>query len=452
MSIDKVIIGAGFSGLLHGLSSIQAGQQVLLLEKNQTPGGLIQSEEIDSVKFDSGAEAFSNVTPEFENWLSDLGLDALVVKPNSKAPVIVSKIGVHSIPQGVFGVPVSLDDSGLEFLGAPALALAKKLDAKPLPENLDELSVRELIDLRLGPAFTNSLVGPVISGVHGSLPEHLEAGSVLGGLVKELKAKGSIVEAAKTLRGDKPAPGSAVASFEGGMHVLIEKLVHEFVQSGGTLRLGTDVTRVSRLSNGEFEIEAGEIIFARDLVIATTASAAARMLFEFHELSIALQEIESLETLLVTVLVESPELNSFPIGTGALVAEDLGLAVKATTHLNAKWEWLNGKLKNDQHLVRFSFRSPTRLDSAEQKSAILEGFDLIYGVKSPKLLGQVEVLWEDSLVKASAGHLRRIERIRRLVEPLGVELRGAYMSGNGLLGILKHELATREGDLIGTGN
>ena len=84
MSIDKVIIGAGFSGLLHGLSSIQAGQQVLLLEKNQTPGGLIQSEEIDSVKFDSGAEAFSNVTPEFENWLSDLGLDALVVKPNTK--------------------------------------------------------------------------------------------------------------------------------------------------------------------------------------------------------------------------------------------------------------------------------------------------------------------------------------------------------------------------------
>ena len=89
---------------------------------------------------------------------------------------------------------------------------------------------------------------------------------------------------------------------------------------------------------------------------------------------------------------------------------------------------------------------------SEQKSAILEGFDLIYGVKSPKLLGQVEVLWEDSLVKASAGHLKRVERIRRLVEPLGVELRGAYMSGNGLLGILKHELATREGDLIGTGN
>jgi oxygen-dependent protoporphyrinogen oxidase len=451
MKFDKVIIGAGFSGLLHGLSASREGQQVLLLEKNQTPGGLIQSEEIDGIKFDSGAEAFSNVTPEFENWLSDLGLDALVVKPTIKAPVIVSKIGVHAIPQGVFGVPVSLDDSGLEFLGAPALALARKLDASPLPENLDDLSVRELIDLRLGPAFTNSLVGPVISGVHGSLPEHLEARSVLGGLVQELKAKGSLVQAARALRGDKPAPGSAVASFEGGMHLLIEKLVDEFVQSGGTLRLGTDVNRVSKLSNGQFEIAAGETIHANDLVIATTANAAAKMLVEFHELSIALQEIESLETFLVTVLVESPELNSFPIGTGALVAEDLGLAVKATTHLNAKWEWLNGKLAKDQHLVRFSFRNSRKLDGIEQKSAILEGFDLIYGVKSPKLIGQVEVLWEDSLVKASAGHLRRIERIRRLVEPLGIELRGAYMSGNGLLGILKHELATREGDLIGTG-
>jgi oxygen-dependent protoporphyrinogen oxidase len=235
------------------------------------------------------------------------------------------------------------------------------------------------------------------------------------------------------------------------VHLLIEKLVHEFVHSGGTLRLGSDVTRVSKLSDGQFEIEAGETIRARDLVIATTANAAARMLVEYHELSIALQEIESLETLLVTVLVESRELNSFPIGTGALVAEDLGLAVKATTHLNAKWEWLNGKLKKDQHLVRFSFRNSMKLDGIEQHSAILEGFDLIYGVKSPKLLGQVEVLWEDSLVKASAGHLRRIERIKSLVEPLGIELRGAYMSGNGLLGILKHELVTREGDLIGTG-
>jgi oxygen-dependent protoporphyrinogen oxidase len=451
MKFDKVIIGAGFSGLLHGLRAIRAGQQVLLLEKNQTPGGLIQSEKIDGIKFDSGAEAFSDVTPEFENWLSDLGLDSFVVKPNTKAPVIVSKIGVHPIPRGVFGVPVSLDDSDLEFLGAAALELARKLDAKPLPEDLDELSVRELIDLRLGATFTNSLVGPVISGVHGSLPEHLEARSVIGGLVKELKAKGSIVEAAKALRGDKPAPGSAVASFEGGMHLLIKKLAQEFVQSGGTLRLGTDVTRVSKLSNGQFEIEAGETVLAEHLVIATTANAAAKMLVEFHELSIALHQIESLETLLVTVLVESPELNSFPIGTGALVAEDLGLAVKATTHLNAKWAWLNGKLAKDQHLVRFSFRSPTRLDSAQQKSAILEAFDLIYGVKSPKLLGQVEVLWEDSLVKASAGHLRRIERITSLVEPLGIELRGAYMAGNGLLGILKHELATREGDLIGTG-
>lgn len=447
MIFDKIVIGAGFAGLLHGLTAARSGQQVLILEKGKTPGGLIQQAQIAGISFDSGAEAFSTATPEFVDWLGQLGLADSIVRPSAKSPVLVTRSGTNTIPKGVFGVPTSLDDPDLEFLGAEAIALAKKLDERPLPENLDQLSVKELVDLRLGSTFTESLVGPVISGVHGSAPRDLEAASVLAGLVKAMKETGSIVTASKLLRGDKPAPGSAVASFEGGMHRLIQNLVRLFEEAGGTLRLNQGVEKVTRLDDGLFEIDAGELLQSAELVVATSAKAAAKILQSHRELSDSLGEIASLETLLINVLVESKALNSYPVGTGALVAEGLGMDVKATTHVNAKWLWVNAALPENQHLIRFSFREPNEPKNLD--AALQAGFSKIYGLENPKILGQLAVRWEDSLVRATPGHLERIQHIRNLAQGLGIELRGSCLAGNGLLGILKHELAIREGDLVG---
>lgn len=445
MIVDVAVVGAGFSGLMAGLTATRAGKSAVILERKQTAGGLVQSQQIGGVRIDAGADSFSIASPEFEEFVHRIGLEDRLIRPNPKPAVIVSPSGKHPIPRGVFGVPADLGDPALSFMRAEDLSYAHVLDSQPIPQNLDLMSVKDLIDSRLGPAFTELLVGPIMSGVHGSPAVDLEASTVLRELVNKFRETGSLVHAASDLRALKPAPGAAVASISGGMHVLIESLANIFRQTGGIVKLGTGVHRIHRDSHGLFTLDADDAITAREVVIATSAPAAAVILRDFSDLATLLSEFESVKTSTITALVEDETLNDFPVGSGALVAAGMGTRVKATTHLNAKWNWIGDALEKNQHLIRFSLGSGATLTREEYEHELATAFPLVYGASHPTVLESVQTVWNDSLVKASSGHASRVGRVRQLANDSGIELRGSYLAGNGLLGIAKNEISMMEG-------
>jgi oxygen-dependent protoporphyrinogen oxidase len=438
LKTDVLVIGGGVAGLIAARAEALAGSNVILLEKLGVLGGQVRAADVAGIRVDVGAEAFSTVTPAFSDFLHGIGLSNQIVDPRGISSHVLTDSGKHPIPRGVFGIPADLSDPALEFLGAETLAEAAVLDEAPLDFDVDTITVGELVSRRLGQRFLNELVAPVIAGVHGSNASELEAKSLFPALVDQFRSTGSLVLAAKNLRGQKPSPGTALASLKGGMSGFTEFLGQSLINSGVEILLGKDVSDVRKKLDNTWLILTDDLEFeANRIIIATDAKTAAAVLSSFSELSKELSEVEASSAVIATVLVESQELNYFPLGNGALVSKSVGVPIRATTHLNAKWDWLNQELQDNLHLVRLSFEidaPEAQFDCGEIERLI----QTLYGVDSVSVRDVVVTKWPSSLVKFTSGHSARVSKIQDLARAEGIELVGAYLTGNGLAGLVKN--------------
>jgi len=438
LKTDVLVIGGGVAGLIAARAEALAGSNVILLEKLGVLGGQVRAADVAGIRVDVGAEAFSTVTPAFSDFLHGIGLSNQIVDPRGISSHVLTDSGKHPIPRGVFGIPADLSDPALEFLGAETLAEAAVLDEAPLDFDVDTITVGELVSRRLGQRFLNELVAPVIAGVHGSNASELEAKSLFPALVDQFRSTGSLVLAAKNLRGQKPSPGTALASLKGGMSGFTEFLGQSLINSGVEILLGKDVSDVRKKLDNTWLILTDDLEFeANRIIIATDAKTAAAVLSSFSELSKELSEVEASSAVIATVLVESQELNYFPLGNGALVSKSVGVPIRATTHLNAKWDWLNQELQDNLHLVRLSFE----IDAPEAQfdcGEIDRLIQTLYGVDSVSVRDVVVTKWPSSLVKFTSGHSARVSKIQDLARAEGIELVGAYLTGNGLAGLVKN--------------
>jgi len=438
LNTDVLVIGGGVAGLIAARAEALAGSDVILLEKLGVLGGQVRAQNIAGIRVDVGAEAFSTVTPAFSDFLESIGLSHQIVYPRSISSHVLTDSGKHPIPRGVFGIPADLSDPALEFLGAETLSEAAVLDSAPVDFDVDTITVGELVNRRLGQRFLTELVAPLIAGVHGANASELEARSLFPALVDAFKSTGSLVFAAKNLRGQKPSPGTALASLKGGMSSFVEFLGQSLIDSGVEMSLGKNVSEVRKNSDNTWLIRTDDLdIEASRIIIATDAKTAASVLGSFGELSKALTEVETSSASIATVLLESQELNYFPLGNGALVSKSVGIPVRATTHLNAKWDWLDQELQDNLHLVRLSFE----IDAPEaqfDRGEIERLLQTLYGVESVSVRDVVVTKWPSSLVKSSSGHAARVSKIQELARAEGIELVGAYLTGNGLAGLVKN--------------
>src|SRR5205823_3478485 len=150
--------------------------------------------------------------------------------------------------------------------------------------------------------------------------------------------------------------GSAVGGLKGGMNTLITALVAELRSQGVTLVSGARVDSIIRTESGWQVFAADKTYDAGRLVVALDGPAAVGLL------ETALPELSGLRPAagplvsLVTLVVDVPELDRRPRGTGILVApQTAGIEAKALTHATAKWDWLAGKAGPGTHVLRLSY-------------------------------------------------------------------------------------------------
>ena len=81
---DVTIIGAGIGGLVCGTYLAKAGLRVLLIEKNDNPGGCCVSFKRKGIRFDAGAHIFGSCGKHgiLFNMLKKLGVNQEFVKLN----------------------------------------------------------------------------------------------------------------------------------------------------------------------------------------------------------------------------------------------------------------------------------------------------------------------------------------------------------------------------------
>ena len=76
---DSVVVGAGIAGLTSAVYLARGGQKVLLLEKNDECGGLVNTFTRDGFGFEAGVRALEDAGIIFP-MLKDLGIEMEVVK------------------------------------------------------------------------------------------------------------------------------------------------------------------------------------------------------------------------------------------------------------------------------------------------------------------------------------------------------------------------------------
>ncbi|TDN44237.1 oxygen-dependent protoporphyrinogen oxidase [Curtobacterium flaccumfaciens] len=342
---DVVVVGGGVAGLVAARDLAKGGAHVVLVEGSGVLGGMVRRHTVAGIDLDMAADSFATRNDAVGRLAVELGLGNDVTTPDPRGAWLMTRTGgVHPIPQtGLLGIPGSpMAADVIAVVGQQAAFRAQMDSLLPSLVGSKAPSLGELVRKRMGERVLDDLVVPIVAGVHSTHPDDLDPDRVAPGLRAALLRDGSLARAVLALRARATA-GSAVQGIRGGTVRLVDELVADLETYRVDVRLHTRATAIEEHAVEVLGADGETERLHADHVLASTAdptrsAAAARTGIE-----------------LVTLVVDQPELDAAPRGTGMLVhPEAEGVAAKAITHATVKWPWL-AEAAAGRHVLRLSY-------------------------------------------------------------------------------------------------
>ncbi|MEE4314776.1 MAG: protoporphyrinogen oxidase [Desulfofustis sp.] len=318
-TIDTIIVGGGISGLVvaHRLTRDFPGHRLVVLEKEERPGGVISSFSDNGYLAEWGPHGFLDNCAESRDILRETGLDKECVA--ASLATFVRYVCIN-------GRLMMIPQSPLKILRAPLIPFRDKIRVlgdlfkKPLD---GEPTVAKWAAYRFGHALL-PYVDAVFTGTYAGDYNELRIDAVMPG-VRELEHRhGSVIRGAiakaraarKTKRHGEKLTMPAMTSFPGGMQRLPERLAEPLIAAGG-LRYGQQVTGLERQENGWAVQTKTERLVAANLVLALPVNAALPLLATVDP---ALAALSVPEARLATVVFGFADAQ-LPPGFGYLIPE-----------------------------------------------------------------------------------------------------------------------------------
>lgn len=490
---DVIVIGGGISGLVAARDCARIGLAVTVYEAADAVGGAVARHEVAGLTLDSGAESFAVRRGAVADFVAELGLTDDVIAPNPSGAWLhlpanddpSRSVTVPAPKTGVLGIPGSpLADDVRRAIGWRGAWRAYADRLIPVLKIGREHSLGDLVEKRMGRRVLERLVEPVASGVYSAPAADLDLDTVVPGLNAALTTTGSLSGAVLSLRA-QARPGSAVGGLRGGMSTLVDTLVADLERLGARIVAGTrvealnpgtasspawTVTITSRSAHDrspgpgpdtapnaghDAQAESGanhdaaHTDTARFVIIATPGPRAIELLGGLGEPAAALADLgwpQPTAVELVTLVLDAPQLDSHPRGTGVLAAATApDVSAKALTHVSAKWEWVAEAAGPGRHVIRLSYgRAGTPnpaagLGDAELQALALRDASAMLGVDLPveTVRGFARTSWHDALSPATIGAGARVQAVRDVVAEIGgLEVTGAWLAGTGLASVI----------------
>ena len=454
-----VVVGGGVSGLVAARDLRQTGHRVTVLEAGAEFGGCVRRMEVAGIDIDAGAESFAVRGDTVANYLDELDLSEKIVKTSGASAWLIQgegeKLVANPMPStSLMGIPGKVrTDEVRNIIGRAATVRAAADLITPMSKKwaTEKLSLAEVVRSRMGQAVLDELVAPVVNGVYSTDPAHIDIDAAAPGLRAAMQKTGSLARAVAELQESAPA-GSRVAGLDGGMYTLIETLVETLKADGVSLVRNSPVTLIEH-DAGEakpFTVHSlGQELKAERVVIATSAEPAAQLLNPLLDAEGQLDTSAQANAIALAILVvDKPELDEAPRGSGVLVARNAPVGAKALTHSSAKWPWLGEQCGPGTHVVRLSYGRIGEVDelvAGGDDSALVE-----QAVKdASKILG-VQLLAEDVVgsavsrfndmvpLQGDAASARRAQVQEATAKIQGLDVVGAWLSGTGLARVIAH--------------
>ncbi|WP_424937102.1 MULTISPECIES: protoporphyrinogen/coproporphyrinogen oxidase [Bacteria] len=495
--IRIAVVGGGIAGLVAAKECAAVGMRVTVFEAEERAGGVVRRGEADGIVFDAGAESFATRGGHVRGLVEELGIAEKVVDPAPGGAWLAGIPGAGAAPLprgGILGIPENpFADDVRRIIGWPGAWRAYLDRVRPPLTIGHDRSLGHLVRSRMGARVLERLVAPVSTGVHSAHPDDIDTDVAVPGLNAALTRAGSLSGAVAELRATTAAkaggsalerrPGAAVQGLAGGMAALVDALLERLALLGVEVRTGTPVTGISREDDvwtvhaepvaaddvaagrpaergalddggsdaaGPDEGDSGSGSF--EAVILAVDEVAARRLLSPHVPALtAIPPGPSPQIEIVTLVLDAPELDAAPRGSGVLTVPGSHTA-KALTHGTAKWPWLRAAA-GGRHVVRVSFGSQGEppatagLDDEAAAALALREAAALLGVPltATALRGSFRARFAQSQPSASLGAAeRRAAAARAVAETPHLAATGAWLAGTGLAQVIPHARAEAE--------
>lgn len=456
-----VVVGGGVAGLVAALEFAKVGVRVTVLEQDERLGGVVRSAEIDGLVLDVGAESYATRGGTVRALIDELGLGDAVTSPRPGGAWVAGLPGGSAapLPRGsVLGIPDNPWAPEVRRIIGWAGAWRAYLDRLRPPLTIGHRhSLGDLVRARMGVRVLDRLVAPVTGGVYSARPDDIDVDLAAPGLNAALTRSGSLGGAVAELRGGRStAPGGAVEGLVGGMARLVDALAARVRELGGEIRTGTRVTGIEPRSAGWTVAhetgpgtavgpdDAEEPSIEADAVLVAVPERVARDLLAPVVAALEATTAVSPVVEVVTLVLDSAELDAAPRGTGVLTVPGSHTA-KALTHSTAKWEWVAAATGPGRHVVRVSFgaqgEEPATAaldDAAAARLALAEAAALLgVGLDATQLRGAHRQRYAQAQPAATIGRAAVTAAARGAISAVaGIGAAGAWLAGTGLAQVI----------------
>jgi oxygen-dependent protoporphyrinogen oxidase len=299
---DVCVIGGGISGLSAAYALMQRGAKVLLLERNERVGGVLQTIHEEGFTFDCGANTVRVSGTRFDQLVESLGLREVLVEANAAANnrCIMRGGALHPLkahPLALLRSPLLSWQAKMRLLAEPFVRSGAFAHAHQSgqgehqdgsgdgsgDESGDE-SIATMLERRVGKEAVQYLVSPMVTGIYGTTPDRLSARTTFPTLWAWERQYGSLVKGvlAERFKQRRTAAASAststalrVVNFRGGMSTLVESIAQRLAER---VKTGVEVQSLRRTANGWRVETSSGVVECNRLVLATDARAAASLL------------------------------------------------------------------------------------------------------------------------------------------------------------------------------
>jgi oxygen-dependent protoporphyrinogen oxidase len=432
---DVAVIGAGVSGLAAAYELRKRNCSVVVLEREQRPGGVIVSERVGEFVIDAGPDALLVQKPAAVALCNELGLgDRLIPTKIPRTAFVLRDGHLHALPgASILGFPTRLKPLFTSTLfGLPAkLRIAAEL-VIPRVHTTDDESIAGFVRRRFGPEAVTYIAEPLLAGIHAGDVERLSMRALFPRLVEAEARAGSVIRAFR--REPRPLSSEGVfRSFPNGLAELIDGLIKAVPRE--SVRCGSNVTGIDEGDGFTIHVAGKPSIRVRAVILAIPAFAAAELLRPLDvDLSAACGSIRYLSTATVVFAFPRDAVRHNLKGTGFVVPRAEGISITAGAWISSKWPQ---RAPEGQVLLRAFLggaRDPNVLSKTDTEltSAALGDLTTILGIRGLPSMTRV-YRWNRSSPQQEVGHGELMRRIdARLAAHSGLFVSAAGFRGVGI--------------------
>jgi len=397
---EFTVVGGGIAGLVAARRLAMAGRTVRLIEASDHLGGTVASHLVGGINLDAGAESFATRSNTVADLARELGLGDDIVSPSDEGAWLQPVDGA-ALPlpaTGILGIPATpLDKDTIAVIGMGGAFRAQLDSLIPWFGKRTDVSLGSLVRRRMGKTVVEKLVAPVVHGVYSLHPNDVPLERVAT-LKERLALHGSLAAAVRSMRESMPA-GTAVQGIRGGINRLVTELAADLTTYGVVIEFGRRIESAEALA----ELD-GTVIVAAPGILAP---------------------VRGRTVTLATLVLDAPELDAEPRGSGVLVAPGCTkVSARALTHATAKWQWLKEQAEG-RHVVRLSYNEVPAGDLAEVARRDAE---VLLGVSLPA----------EAVIDFARREWIRPAPLAAAERTDGVVVVGETVGGSGLAGIVTH--------------